>query len=29
VIDKALEVISNKKSYDAILGAQQLGLTQK
>ncbi len=30
VIDKALEVISDKKSYDAILGAQQqMGLTQK
>jgi carboxyl-terminal processing protease len=29
VIDKALEVISNKKSYEAILGEQQLGLTQK
>jgi carboxyl-terminal processing protease len=29
VIDKALEVITNKKSYDAILGAQQGGLTQK
>jgi carboxyl-terminal processing protease len=29
VISKALEVISNKKSYDAILGEQPLGLTQK
>jgi carboxyl-terminal processing protease len=29
VIAKALEVISDKKNYDAILGAHQQGLTQK